>query len=276
MLLTHAQHPGEGMEMNTTTPLMDARAADVDVAIERRHATEVLLLSAAAAVAAIVAAIDLLTYHVNLPIVYIVPLLLVEPLARRKLLWQTAAAFVILTFAGYFFGNLPPSARGLPDFASARLVNRIMSAMTILTAAAMLSLHLSVRERRAQQRRREWPHDPDGTNFQRAILSLDRILAPLLAGILTVALFFCDIVAAPDYNVALLYGLPLVILARTRSGPIIWTGLPLLMAAALGGLWLGAPLDDPAHLPNLLLNRALTCAAMLGATLTLHAQLRRS
>src|SRR5688500_18888214 len=87
------------------------------------------LLVAAAAFALVVAALDLLTYQVNLPIVYVVPLLLVERAGSRRLLWRAAALLVGLTFAGYFFGRHPPGLEPLDPNSAPRLVNRALAAV---------------------------------------------------------------------------------------------------------------------------------------------------
>src|SRR5688572_14460709 len=93
--------------MSTTTTIdYDARdAAAAELAPEPAAGA---LLAAAAVFALAVASADLLTYQVSLPIVYTVPLLLVERAGRRRLLWQAALLLVALTFAGFFFGRHPP------------------------------------------------------------------------------------------------------------------------------------------------------------------------
>src|SRR5688500_13285308 len=211
--------------------------------------TGAVMLAAGAVFALSVATADLLTYHVNLPIVYIVALLLAERAGSRRLLWQSAAVLVALTYAGYFFGKHPPGVDEWPDL-GARFVNRTMAATTLIIGAAVLHTGIAMRERAGRGARHAWPHDPDGLSYQRAVLSIERVLAPALAGVLVAALFVSDAAAQAEYNIAVLYALPLVILARTRHPAIIWTGLPVLVAATLLGLFVGPP-AEPQHLPNL-------------------------
>ena len=97
--------------MSTTTTI-DYEAADAGVA-SRSRARGRALLVAAAVFALAVASADLLTYQVNLPIIYTVPLLLVESRAaggssgRPRLRWSA------LTFAGDFFGRHLPGLEPL-------------------------------------------------------------------------------------------------------------------------------------------------------------------
>src|SRR5262249_36189073 len=78
---------------------------------------------AAVALAGVVllAVIDFLTpANVILPLLYGVPLLALGPLRSRALLWGTALACALATFAAYFWGS-PPAVLGVQTVA---LVNR--------------------------------------------------------------------------------------------------------------------------------------------------------
>jgi hypothetical protein len=230
------------------------------------------MLPVAALFALVVALVDLLTYHVNLPIVYIVPLLLVERVGSRRLLWQTAAVLVALTFAGFFFGRHPQGIDPWQTLAGARFANRVMAALTLLAASGVLHAGIAMRER-ARAARHVWPHDPDGLSYARAVLSINRVLAPVLAALLVAALFLSDAASQAEYNIAVLYALPLVILARTRSRAAIWLGLPVLLAATVSGIWVGPP-PQRDHVSNLVLNRLLVCVAILAVAVLLHVRFR--
>jgi branched-subunit amino acid transport protein AzlD len=229
------------------------------------------LLAAAATLTFVIAAVDLLTYHVNFPIIYIAPLLLIAEVGRRAIL-QGAAVAVVLTYAGYFFGSHPPGVDEWPDL-GVRFVNRTLAAAAIIASAGILLLGISMRER--AQRLHRWPHDPDGRSFQQVVLSLERILAPAMAGILVVALFLGDAFARAQYNVALLYCLPLVILARTRSRRLMWAALPLLIMVCLVGLAISP--ESVGVSPSVLLtNRLLVCLAMVATAAIIHLRLRHT
>jgi hypothetical protein len=249
-------------------PLLEDLDADP---VDSAAAGNGLLLGTAAAIAVAVGALDLLTTRVHLPIAYIVPLILIEQFDRRRLLWQWTAALVLLSFVGSYLGSWPAPGSEL-GLLNDRFVNRILVSIAIVCCAAIL--HVSIGIRQNTRRRRAWPHDPDGANYQRIIATVDRIVAPLVAGLLVGVLFVLDTLAPAAYNVALLYCLPLVILARTGTAAALWTGLPILVLATIGGLWLGPPLRDPSQLSNLIVNRALVCAAMLAVTLIITARLR--
>ena len=90
---------------------------------------------------------------------------------------------------------------------------------------------------------------------------------------LALILFISDALSQPEYNVAVLYCLPLVVLARTRSALVMWIALPILMLGAIGGLWIGPSLGNPAHFANLVLNRAVACVALLSITLVVTARI---
>jgi hypothetical protein len=225
-------------------------------------------MAAAALFALAVASADLLTYHVNLPIVYIVPLLLVERAGSRRLLWQAAGLLVALTFAGYFFGRYPDGAEPWQTLASARFANRALAALALLAAAGVLHAGITMRER-ARAARHLWPHDPDGLSYARAVMAINRVVAPVLAALLVVVLFVSDAVTQAEYNIAVLYALPLMILARARSRAIMWVALPVLLAVTMLGIWVG-PSPEPQHLWNLVLNRVLVCIAMVTTAVLLH------
>lgn len=230
------------------------------------------MVAAAALFALVVAAVDLMTYHVNLPIVYIVPLLLVERTGSRRLLWQTAGVLAGLAFAGYFFGRRVHGADPWQTLGDARFVNRVMAAGALLAAAGVLHAGIAMRDS-VRAARRRWPHDPDGLSYDRAVLSINRVLAPVLAALLVGALFVSDVASQAEYNIAVLYALPLVILARTRSRAAIWLGLPVLLGATMLGIWVGPP-PDPDHLRTLVLNRLLVCVAIVTVAVMLHARFR--
>jgi hypothetical protein len=257
--------------MSTTTTIdYDARHAAADFGIPEQGTGALLIAAAVFALA--VASADLLSYQVNLPILYIVPLLLVERAGRRRVLWQSALLLVALTFAGFFLGRHPSGVDPLDLRAVPRLANRGMAAVMLVAAAGVLHAGIAMRER-ARRARHLWPHDPDGLSYQLAVLDIERVLAPVLAALLVIALFVSDAAAQAEYNVAVLYALPLVILARTRSAPLLWFGLPILLAATMLGLWVG-PAPSPNHVWNLTLNRVLVCVAMVTVAVLLNGRLR--
>ena len=89
-------------------PLLDDLDADP---VDSAAAGNGVLLGIAAAIALVVAGLDLLTHRVHLPIAYIVPLILIEQLDRRgsgRLCWFCSASSGHTWAAG-----LPEEARSV-------------------------------------------------------------------------------------------------------------------------------------------------------------------
>ena len=249
------------------------RASVRDAQLLSHSASSFALFAAAIVIACSIAAVDLFTYHLNWPALYLVPLLMVEQLGRRRALWQAAAVLVVLTFAGYFFGFRAPGQRAIWDMLDVRLANRVLVAAAIVLVTAILHLGLLERERR--RRRGIWPHDPDGAAYEQVVLSISRLVSPMIAAILVIVLLVSDAQASAEYNVAILFWLPLVILARPGSRTLLWSGLTILIAATMFGLRTGTVPSDRAVMTDLLLNRALVCAAMIGVAAILHHNIAR-
>src|SRR6187397_2478183 len=119
-----------------------------DAQLLSHSASSFALFAAAIVIACSIAVVDLFTYHLNWPALYLVPLLMVEQLGRRRALWQAAAVLVVLTFAGYFFGFRAPGQRAIWDMLDVRLANRVLVAAAIVLVTAILHLGLLERERR--------------------------------------------------------------------------------------------------------------------------------
>jgi hypothetical protein len=90
----------------------------------------------------LIAAIDFVSpANFNLPILFAVPLYLVSWLHDRRSIWIAAAAFVGLTWLG-FFVTPPSTVRGL-EFTF--LVNRAIVSGSLIAMALVLSYQLRVR-----------------------------------------------------------------------------------------------------------------------------------
>ncbi len=210
-----------------------------------------------------IAVLDLCMPRTNFSILYIAPLVLLAKRGDLRHAWRFAALLVALTFGIYFLKNTLAPADDHPRYFDYRLINRTMVAVMIVVMTRMLEVW---RQWRAEQADAELPEE---LRYQdREISATFALLACIpLAAIIAAVDFFVP----ANFNLAILYTIPLFVCGWTGSRKLLWTMLAVLLLLTVACyLWGGGAPSDPMIVASLVRNRVLAAAGMVIVTLILH------
>jgi hypothetical protein len=217
------------------------------------------LLAAALALMAALFVADLFSPGASLSILFPVPLILLMRAGYiRQLRWMTVVV-IGLVFAAHFIKNgLMPGASGvLSDY---RLVNRALIAVAIAALGMLLEFRVATDFLRGDWEMPEY--------FRREEDEIDETLAVLTGVLLVAATAIVDFISPANYNLAVLYLLPLFLCVWIRSRRLLWGMFGLALVLTCAGYVLGpAP---TVHLEVLPTNRILTVVAFAFVTVLLH------
>jgi len=213
---------------------------------------------------AVIAALDLCFQRTNFSILYIAPLLL---LARRRDLrhpWPTAGLLIGLTFGIYFLKNVIWPLEGGPKFFDYRLFNRTLVGTILLVLTWMTAMW------------RQWQAEQSDAELPEMIRYQDRQVSATLAVVSCAALVatigIVDYFLPANFNLAILYTIPLFACAWSGSTRLLWGVAALLLVLTTAGYLLGGASYSPdaATAASLTRNRLLAAAAIvvLSAVLT--------
>lgn len=253
---------------------------------------------------AVIAAVDLATANVNLSILYVLPVLIAAQAGRRSLTRLFVVLAILLTYAGYFLGPWPkfpgdthPTYSNM--LANYRMVNRTLSVIAVWAIAAVSYFRLRFRISIDRRRGELDATDPDGKIYEDILGAFEQLTAAAIAIVLVTVIVIADLLTPAQFNLPILYGVPLVLCALTHKRALIWTIVPFILlftyagyligpASAEGGIWgtgpttmrvAGATIHDTAvvlgrstlhGLPSLLTNRTISACAILACALLLH------
>jgi hypothetical protein len=219
------------------------------------------------------AIVDASKLYVNLTSLYFIPLILCARSFSRRTVYLMAALLVTLTYGIYFF----KISRQQPVVHASiwyRLINRTMVAVSLCITAGLLGAWAGVR--RGQERRGDVEEADIETPIDRAVRSLRRIIVLMLCFMLIVCIFATDLMTPKQFNLPILYALPLIVAAWAESRRVLWTLLPILVACTWIGFAVSPAATVQTTLPHqtlldyLLTNRLLACLAQVGIALMLH------
>jgi hypothetical protein len=214
--------------------------------------------------------LDLLTTRVNLPILFSIALLVAAQGGDRRLVRRIAIPLALLVFAGYVFEFRDVLFTEPQRMLSYRLLNRTLVAIAILLMAGLLSLQLQFRERVEQG----WPahrRDKGREEFEEILRSIEGLVAVLIAAMLILCVMLADLLVPGQFNLPILYALPLVVAAWSLSRTLLWSlVLILLMLSSIGFAYGRAPTTQVVGMEILLTNRTLALFAIVGIGLALH------
>jgi hypothetical protein len=207
---------------------------------------------------------DCLT-QLNLSIVYARPLVAFGRRLSGIKFAALTALLVALTVRGYVI-KTTSFLTSAPPLVSYRLLNRsLVASILVLTAIALHSLCRRVGERTE--------HD----DFDRLLHSVSSLLVALLGAVAAAAILAADLLTPGEYNVPILYGVPIVLIAAAGSERLIWlSAIGLALLSVLGFVAGPAPDVAPGFLKWAVVNRSLAVCAVFGLAFLLRHVTRAS
>ena len=227
-------------------------------------------LMLASALVLAIAVFDFVTFDINFSILYLLPLLVISRMHRPRVVWQWAFALSVLTFAGYFAGVRGAGMQRWQDLVNFRVVNRGMVVATLIASAALLHIQIGLREIVDRRARLVQASAEEEHAFDQIIASFDRFATTILCVVLIGLVTLTDVLTPPQFNIPILFVLPLVASARIQQRWIVWAIVPLLLLLALAGLYLG-PRPLPTHIKDaMIVNRMIASLVLIGVAIILH------
>ena len=101
----------------------------------------------------------------------------------------------------------------------------------------------------------------------------DETLAILLGAGLTTAIALADFLSPANYNLAILYMVPLFLCAWTRSRRLLWGMWAVALLLAVAGFVFGPPTAAHTHIELMVENRVLAVVALTLLAVLLHFQI---
>lgn len=201
-------------------------------------------------------ATDLLWQQI-IAVLYVLPLLLTTFSGNPKSVLRAAGWFVLLNYAGYFIKNTiaPPADQSVFDF---RLVNRTILAATLVVMGSVLRSWMMWKREQAD------PEVPAA--FKDQDREIGETLAILCCAPLILAIAVIDFLAPANYNIAILYPVPLFICAWTRSRWLPWAMLAVLLVLTVAAFTLGRASTWQGDEFELFKNRLLAVIGMVAVT----------
>lgn len=205
---------------------------------------------------------DLLTHSINLSILYSIPIYVLALHLRARWVVWVALGLVASAYVGLFMGPRPPdlpTVEALLD--NYRFVNRTFSAVAILATGAIAGWQRRWAERMLQR-------VADDESLQDHPIYLDlvdqvRFLATLLMALaITASLVSVDWTTTAEFNLPILYAVPMVLCVLSGSLRTIWLMVPLLICLTWAGFWVSDEKMQVSAIPPLI-NRTIATTMLL-------------
>jgi len=226
-------------------------------------------LCAAIVVATMV--LDVCVRHCNLSILYIIPILLCAGLNRRRLLMKLGLFLIFLTYVGYF-AKLLVQGRTLDH---PHIPNRHLVALTLLMMTVVLSWWQGAHSQRHQGGYGSHLPFSEPSLFDEMGNSIACLVVGVLCLILIGTLMAVDLTTPAEINWPILFAIPLILAAASRSLKLLWTVVGVICACVWVGLFVGPDMSQIAKQHQvtfgmLMLNRALANLVVLVVAWILH------
>ena len=216
----------------------------------------------------VLALADLFSKGATMPVVYAVPLILLVRAGFTSHLRSVALLLIVLAYGVYFAKQVlkipTPAAADPFDF---RLVNRTFAAVMLGALAVLLKLRASTQSPRADLKHPEL-ESPVGARADEE--RSEATVALLIGAALTVEIAIADILSPANYNLAILYMVPLFLCAWTRRRSLLWGMLAATLILNPVGYVLGLTSDYVLLWWGIPVNRVLTALVMTFVTALLH------
>lgn len=218
------------------------------------------LVAIALAMVLCIPPLDIYFTNTQISILYVVPLTLLAFGGRlRPLRWLTLVA-MFLTVATYFikYWWTPPDV-GNPYW-SFRILNRGMVLVMLWLLSRVMGLWVE------SQHNREDPMWADELDL--ALHNVSALIGMLIAMPVAVAVAVINVLTPGNFNLSVLYIVPLVTSAWVGSKQLLWAMFVLMEVFTFGCLYCGPAPNEDFRIS--LTNRAITGVAMLLVTALLH------
>ena len=221
--------------------------SDTSAPLRRRA----LLLSASALLIMAIAILDLRTRLLSPGIIYLVPLVLVTRALRPRDFWLLTASLVVLVYTGYYFGPHRSDDVGFFQF---RLINRTLTAVAILLSGTRLTRW------RAQLAAND---DSGGAELGGIGANRSQTHDLLLSALLVTCTFIADLLTPVNYNLPVLYAVPLIILAVLDVPRLLWAAFAVAALCSVVGYIFSPPAGVPPSLTHALVRSRILANAVL-------------
>ncbi|HTM53922.1 MAG TPA: hypothetical protein VL175_07815 [Pirellulales bacterium] len=210
----------------------------------------------------LIAVADICSPRTNLSVFYIVPLLMLADVRGLRYVGRAVGLFVVLTFAAYQIKKMMDPIGPSVSYFHFSLLNRVFVALMLIAVAYVMRLWVRWREEQSIEEL------PEG--FRREDREISETLAVLCCVPLISLLGIVDYFLPANYNLAILYPIPLFIAVWTRNRVLLWALLAALLALAVFAQWAGPPATDPDAVSTMFRNRVMALFALVAVTVILH------
>ena len=192
---------------------------------------------------------DLLTRNLNVSILYLLPLLLATKLKSRRVFWAFTLCLIGLTFSGYFLASRRMNSADLLGY---RLANRMLTALAIIATAARASALI-----------RPFSRTFDSFADGEACEGMAVYDVLLTAGLLLLT-FIADLLSPAQYNLPILYAVPLTVVAILDRPRLLVILLVCSIIATVVGFFYPESTVRNSLQYTLLQNRFIACITQFG------------
>jgi len=212
----------------------------------------------------------------NLSILYILPMVLFAQSApRRGLILVAGAVLVVLTYGCFLVKYHQHMV--MQQFLVSGITNRSFAAGSNAVSAVLLYSWVHFRAYWEARYEHLTATDMDAFIFNQIFQSLEHLVAVILCLILTAATAAMDLVTPGEFNFAILYAVPVVIVGLTEHRLSIWIMVIMGVTLSLVGYLWGAPAT--AGVPQQIAqsywnNRMMACCMLVGTGLVMHLGVR--
>jgi len=209
-----------------------------------------------------VAALDFGWQRTNVSILYAIPMLLFARSGSTRHLGRIVTLLIALTYAAYLFKKATDPLGASTPYLHFSLLNRTLVAVMLAASAWVMWLW---------NRWREQEDDPElPTTLRLQDREISSTLAILTCIPMVTVIGAFDIAAPANYNIAILYGIPLFVCVWTGSRKLLWGVLvTLVLLAAIAHLF-GPPATDPSSVFTVGRNRFVALVGLAALTGVLH------
>jgi hypothetical protein len=208
---------------------------------------------------------DLFRPHINLTILFLIPMVFCAWLGQRLLLRKVLMLCILLTYIGFGVRMwLHPS-----PFWHWGLLNRTFVAIALVIGGYLLESMLTTLQHRASWRLTGV--DAEHVIIEEIIFSSQRFAAIFSAVVVAAAILVLDLITPGQLNCSILYSMPLLIIVWTRSHVWLWSILSFLLVLDMLGWFFGeAPTTTPNLNIYLMINRCIAACMLIFFAVIIH------